>query len=464
MTVGYSEGFHDAALCIIENGLIVHADHAERWSRKKHDKKLYLKPYKLDPKDKVGFYERPLLKKTRQFFAGQFKTALKPRKLPIKPDKCFPHHLCHAAAAFQTSNFEEAACVVVDSIGEWDTSSIWKAQMVNGKAKYKKIWSYRYPKSIGLWYTALTKWAGWKPLDEEYIFMGQAAFGRTDNYTREILEDLFYSNCHKGVNKRFEKYLRDKKPENVAKSAQILLEDALIEIFKHAKQYSDNICYGGGVALNCVANTKLQRMCNLWIMPNPGDAGGSLGAAALITREKIKFTPYTGYYINRPCFPNDVVDVLLSDGRCGIANGKAEFGPRALGNRSLLGDPRTMRMKRHMNKIKKRHKFRPFAPAILEEHAQDYFDMPKESRYMSYVYKCKKPKEIPAALHVDNTARVQTVPKNSPSVLRPILERWYEKTGCPVLLNTSLNIWGEPMVHTWQQAEHFAKFHRVTVL
>ena len=103
--------------------------------------------------------------------------------------------------------------------------------------------------------------------------MGQAAFGRTDNYTREILEDLFYSNCHKGVNKRFEKYLRDKKPENVAKSAQILLEDALIEIFKHAKQYSDNICYGGGVALNCVANTKLQRMCNLWIMPNPGDAG-----------------------------------------------------------------------------------------------------------------------------------------------------------------------------------------------
>ena len=187
MTIGYSEGFHDAALCIIENGIIVNADHAERWSRKKHDKKLCLKPYIIDPKEKVGFYERPLLKKTRQFFAGQFKTALKPRKLPIKPDKCFPHHLCHAAAAFQSSNFEEAACVVVDSIGEWDTSSIWKAKMINGKAKYKKIWSYRYPKSIGLWYTALTKWAGWKPLDEEYIFMGQAAFGRSDNYTTEIL-------------------------------------------------------------------------------------------------------------------------------------------------------------------------------------------------------------------------------------------------------------------------------------
>ena len=198
-------------------------------------------------------------------------------------------------------------------------------------------------------------------------------------------------------------------------------------------------------------------------MPNPGDAGAALGAALIPYGEKVQFTPYLGYNIKRPIDPHEIVSKLLSEGIVGIANGRAEFGPRALGNRSLLADPRQADTKDLVNEIKKRDKFRPFAPAVLEEHAQDYFDMPPHSRYMSYVYKCKQPHAIPAVVHVDNTARVQTVPKDSESILRPILECWYERTGCPVLLNTSLNIKGKPMVNTIHDAKQFEKKYEVTV-
>ena len=190
----------------------------------------------------------------------------------------------------------------------------------------------------------------------------------------------------------------------------------------------------------------------------------ALGAALLAHGKRVEFTPYTGYKIDRKVDPEEVVDVLLKDGICGLANGRAEYGPRALGNRSLLADPRTFANKDRVNEIKKRQKFRPFAPAILEEYCQDYFDMPKHSRYMSYVYQCKLPEEIPACVHVDNSARVQTVPETSPSVFRKVLEVWYERTGCPVLLNTSLNIRGMPMVNEWSDALDFSTKYSVTVL
>jgi carbamoyltransferase len=198
-------------------------------------------------------------------------------------------------------------------------------------------------------------------------------------------------------------------------------------------------------------------------MPCPGDAGGALGAACLAYGGKVAFTPYLGYNIQKFCDPRRVVDALLEKRVVGVANGRSEFGPRALGNRSLLADPRQADTKDLVNEIKKRDKFRPFAPAILEEHCQDYFDMPRESRYMSYVYKCKQPRAIPACIHVDNSARVQTVPEDSESILRPILECWYERTGCPVLLNTSLNIKGKPMVNTIGDAKLFEMKHDVTV-
>jgi len=459
--IGISEGFHDAAISVVNAGKIKFAAHAERYSRVKHDKHLNLsvcaEALLHTEDDVVAFYERPWLKRTRQLFAGQYKSAFKERNIYITPNHYYSHHLSHAAAAFQTSPYPEAACVVVDSIGEWDTASIWHAQMVEGCAKYKKVWSQKYPKSIGLWYSSYTKWAGLRPLDEEYIFMGMAAFGKP--LYVEQARNLLSRNNHKGFSTSLEG-----NPEDNSKSAEVVLYGALKKIFNRARQYSNNICYGGGVALNCVVNAKLQNEHPfMWIMPNPGDAGASLGAALLSYGGKVIFTPYLGENIQKTIDPKEVVDALLHKGMCGVANGPAEFGPRALGNRSLLADPRTLRMKDLVNTVKKRQKFRPFAPAILEEHCQDYFRMPPDSRYMSFVYDCKRPDEIPACVHVDNTARVQTVPTWSSSILREILECWYERTGCPVLLNTSLNIRGMPIVNTWQDAEQFSEKYDVEV-
>tara|TARA_Y100001970_G_scaffold293311_1_gene439235 strand:- start:28251 stop:29642 length:1392 start_codon:yes stop_codon:yes gene_type:complete len=461
--IGFSEGFHDAAISVVKNGRITYASHAERYSRKKHDKRLTAEQatlaLELNGDDTIAFYEKTgFLKRSRQWFAGQFDTAKKERVLALKPTVNHYHHLSHAAAAFQTSKYDEAACVVVDSIGEWDTASIWKAKYENGVAKYYKKWNMCYPRSIGLWYSALTDYVGLKPLDEEYIFMGMSAFGKPC-HTKRLRRQL-WANNHKGIRRPINGDHVD-----IAASAQVVLEEELTKIFKIALKFSDNICYGGGVALNCVANSKLQVQCddNLWIMPNPGDAGGSLGAALLSYGKRVPFSPYLGYNIEKPCDPKEVVEEILKTGLAGVANGRAEFGPRALGNRSLLADPRKMENKRRVNDIKKRQRFRPFAPAILEEHAVDYFDMPRQSRHMSYVYSAKRGSAIPACIHVDNTARVQTVPKISSSVIRPILECWYERTGCPVLLNTSLNIRGMPMVNTIDDAVAFSTKYDVRV-
>ena len=461
--IGFSEGFHDSGIAVVNNGKIRFATHSERYSKKKHDRDLDCTASATaqifnmhEGNDDIAFYEKPLLKRTRQFYAGQYRTTFSERHLGLKPTEYYPHHLSHAAAAFQTSVFEEAACVVIDSIGEWDCTSIWTAKMVEGKAKYKKVWSQQYPNSIGLWYSALTKWAGLRPLDEEYIFMGMAAFGKPVHMN--VVERLRHQNCHKGVRipESYDKC-------DIAKSAERILQLELNDIFARAAKYSKNICYGGGVALNCVCNTGLREMYNMWIMPNPGDAGGALGAALLSYGGKVEFSPYLGYNIQHYCNPREIVDCLLEKGIAGVANGRAEFGPRALGNRSLLADPRKLENKDKVNEIKKRQKFRPFAPAVLEEHCQDFFDMPSHSRYMSYVYQCKQPKAIPACIHVDNSARVQTVPETSESILRPILEEWYRRTDCPVLLNTSLNIKGKPMVNTWHDAELFSEKYNVPV-
>jgi len=211
--------------------------------------------------------------------------------------------------------------------------------------------------------------------------------------------------------------------------------------------------------LNCVANSKIKGK-NIWIMPSPGDAGSSLGAAALVNKRKLKWkTPYLGYDIDRPVYVKGVVDELVENKVCGVANGRAEFGPRALGNRSLLGDPR-YDIKDTVNNIKRRQKFRPFAPAILEEFKDEYFDGPM-NEYMQFVAKAKH--DYSSVTHVDGTARVQVVKKDCKSVIRQILEEWYERTNCPMLLNTSLNIKGKPMVNTWEDALAFSDKYGVQV-
>jgi carbamoyltransferase len=223
----------------------------------------------------------------------------------------------------------------------------------------------------------------------------------------------------------------------------------------------------GGVALNCLANRRLgQWFENIWIMPNPGDAGSSLGAAALAYGKKLNWQDaYLGHCILGNYPVDDIISELLTNKIAGVASGRAEFGPRALGNRSLLADPRGNTIKEKVNEIKRRQQFRPFAPVVLEEHARDYFDMPSgwvDSRYMQIVGRCLRPDLFPAVVHVDGTSRIQTVPKDSSGVRR-LLESWYALTGCPMLLNTSLNIRGEPMVNDRADADRFEQLYGVQV-
>jgi carbamoyltransferase len=226
----------------------------------------------------------------------------------------------------------------------------------------------------------------------------------------------------------------------------------------------------GGCALNCLANPiAYKHFDNVWIMPNPGDAGSAIGAV-LAHRPQWRidprhFTPFLGYNITPTCEVKEIADYLLENKICGVAQGPAEFGPRALGNRSLLADPRGPDVKERVNDIKKRQQFRPFAPVILEELADQYFDLcgsSSDHRYMQFISRCRHPQLFPAIIHRDGTSRVQTVPRDG-SRIRRLLEEWYALTGCPMLLNTSLNIKGQPMVNDVKDARAFEAHYGVKV-
>ncbi len=310
--VGISCGFHDAALSVIDdNGDILFAGHSERYSKKKHDENLCgslvgdANRY-ITSEYEIHYYERPYVKAVRQVLAGQTPGPfdvkniigdsykyLTRRKGKIKTHN---HHLCHAAAGFQTSPFEDATVVVIDAIGELDTISIWSAKYdKKGRAKYKKLWGRKYPDSIGLFYSAMTARVGLRPLDEEYILMGMAAYGQPKyafNMERLFisLEDIVLEdNLHIGVD---ESFLYGADEMDIASSAQAVAEELIQIVMKKAKELgkSDNLVYGGGVALNCLANRLIgQYYKNIWIMPNPGDAGNSLGAAALGYGKKVNW-------------------------------------------------------------------------------------------------------------------------------------------------------------------------------
>jgi carbamoyltransferase len=485
--LGISAGFHDAGIALINDGEIVFAAHSERYSKVKHDNDINVKILndcfdRYGTPRRIAYYERPWLKKTRQFYAGQyhelFKPGIKHKLEQVWPRKSMPrieyygHHLSHAAAGFQTSPYDRATIVVIDAIGEWDTASIWSAEYVNGKAKYKKLWSQKYPHSLGLFYSAMTQRAGLKPLDEEYILMGMAAYAPYDaNMYGDFVSDAhdidFRQNLHLGC----DDYRPDMTDFEIAASAQYTLEQCLHHIMLRAEQIgeSGNLVYMGGVALNCKANNLLGSYFDkVWIMPNPGDAGSSLGAAALAYGGQLNWQgPYLGQNIEGEYPVKELLSELLTNKIVGVASGRAEFGPRALGNRSLLADPRGTDIKDKVNAIKRRQEFRPFAPVILEELVDEYFDMPvrfKTSPYMQAVAYCRYPDKFPAIIHADKTSRVQTVGKDCQSGIRQLLEAWYEWTGCPMLLNTSLNIRGEPMVNDRDDADRFEKLYGVRVL
>ena len=441
--IGISEGFHDAALCLLQNSKILYASQSERYSKVKNDP--WVHPDQWPKADRyqpniVAYYEKPFRKNLRRLYAGQ--SWQKPR---VNYDYSFGHHQSHAAAGYYTSPFDECNILVIDAIGEWDTISVWKAK----NNLMDKVYSRKYPYSLGLLYSAITQRIGLKPNEDEYITMGMSAFGNP----KYDLEYLLWENNHRGVGDIFP----EASVEDLAASVQVLYERELLKLIEMCPH--ENLVLMGGCALNCAANSKIKGK-NIWIMPAPGDAGSAIGAAALVLKKKIKWrSPYLGYPILQGVPVKSVVRELLDNKVCGIANGKAEFGPRALGNRSLLGDPR-FDIKDTVNQIKRRQLFRPFAPAILEEFKDEYFEGPM-NEYMQFVAKAKH--DYSSVTHVDGTARVQVVTKDCGSNLRFILEEFYEQTGCPMLLNTSLNIKGQPMVNSWEDAEEWSKKYNVAV-
>ena len=480
--VGISAGFHDAALSVIDSvGNIAFAAHSERYSKRKHDAELHVALIKdaqvhMGDDYELNYYERPWLKWLRCLRTGQTLPSLRVlnKQFPGRKVHAHGHHLSHAAAQFQTSPYDEATVVVIDAIGEFDTVTIWHAHYdVKGRAQYQRMWHQTYPDSIGLFYTAMTERVGLKPLDEEYILMGMAAYGNTrlegvmvQDHIGNMARTEFKDNLHVKLGN----YLPQADVFDIAAATQSITEKLIEAVIQRARALSPskNLCYGGGVALNCSANRLLGNYYeNIWIMPNPGDAGSSLGAAALGYGGKVNWTTACLGFNIPGAYPVDAtVKHLLTDKIVGVASGRAEFGPRALGNRSLLADPRGNDIKAKVNEIKRRQQFRPFAPVILEEMADMYFDMPKgweTSRYMQTVARCRHPELFPAIVHKDGTSRVQTVPKDG-SGIRQLLEQWNKSTGCPMLLNTSLNIRGEPMVNDINDAKRFSQLYNIPVL
>jgi carbamoyltransferase len=301
-----------------------------------------------------------------------------------------------------------------------------------------------------------------------------AAYG--DDHYHELMEAVlindpdnieFNQNLHAGVSDTFMGGLDH---VDIAASAQRLLERLIGNVMRKARDFkwSTNLVYQGGVALNCLANRKLRRYFDdIWIMPCPGDAGSSLGAAALAYGQRVNWTNcFLGHDICGRYPVDDAISHLVTTGIVGVANGRAEFGPRALGNRSLLADPRRPNIKDQVNEIKRRQKFRPFAPVILAELADQYFDIKPgwhTHNYMQSVSVCRQPDVYPSICHVDGTSRVQTVAADG-SGIRQLLEAWYAKTGCPMLLNTSLNIRGEPMVNDRADADRFQMLYGIKVV
>lgn len=493
--LGISAGGHDASVTYLHDTEIVYAAHAERFSKKKNHEWLNHEiidealAYGDGKPDVIAWYEKPWRRRFRYAVAGQWrpffddpsvKSMLNIVGLGGIPIKYFGHHESHAAAGYYTSQFKDAIVIVADAIGEHDTFTVWRGK----DDRLNKLGSITYPHSLGLFYSAFTQRVGLKPNEEEYILMGMASFGEP-KYVSDVLNDFFYPsppndygfamkyNFHRGCDWWRPELNSSQDHYDLAASVQYILEMIMESVISKVavRERCGNLVLMGGVALNCVNNTRIAKspfVKNLWIMPNPGDAGSSLGAAALIHKQHLNWKgPYLGTDIEGAYPTQQAIELLIKNSVIGIANGRAEFGPRALGNRSLLADPRTLEIKRRVNEIKHRQQFRPFAPVIMETMADWYFEMPvKSSPYMQFVAPIRTTfrEAFPAISHVDGTCRVQTVNRKQHPGLYQLLNEYYLETGCPMLLNTSLNIRGKPLVNNPVDANNFSLAYGVPVL
>jgi carbamoyltransferase len=529
--LGISCHFHDAAAALVADGEVVAAAAEERFTRIKHDPEFPHQAIRFcldragllaSELDAVIFYEKPIRKLDRiltsqivtfPWSLPAFLQAMPQwlrRKLLIgrqiaeslysgAPIFFADHHASHAAAAFLTSPFERAALLTVDGVGEWCTTSLGVGEGSSVRLERE----IRFPHSLGLFYSALTHYLGFRVNSEEWKVMALGAFGQPryrDALGRvlEILDDgsfrlrLEYFGHYRDprvlFTPRVERLLgfppRGGEPlrqehYDLASSGQALLEEALLKTLRFLRTRYDvpDLCLSGGVALNCLANGRLLRegpFERIWVPPAPGDDGGAVGAALFAwgvfsgaDRQPRRFRPLLGPdYPARDIHllleheeaevfdltPEDIVEraveALCANQVIGWFQGRMEFGPRALGSRSILANPADPSVKERINtSIKRREPFRPLAPAILRERVSDYFlDVP-ESPFMSFVARVRpeRARAIPAVLHVDGTARLQTVEREDNPLFHKLLATFYQRTGLPMLLNTSLNVEGQPI-------------------
>jgi carbamoyltransferase len=472
----------------------------------------------------------PVWAKQKIFIKDQIREKLGRKNLPI----LFPtHHEAHIASAFFPSPFADAAVITIDGVGEWETLTI-AAAAGNDFHILKRI---TFPHSLGLLYSAFTYFTGFRVNSGEYKLMGLAPYGEpkhADIIRRKLIDikpdgsfrlNLKYFNYHTGLTmtgRRFEKLfgVTRRKPEttirqvdmDLAASIQLVLEEIMEKIVRFARQHvpSDNLCLAGGVTLNCVANGKIlkkQIFKNIWIQPAASDAGGALGAALTIWYRHLKnprqadnrrdsqqgsflgpaysaaeirqFLDGQGIkyseYGDRGDLARKVAELIDNQKVIGFFQGRMEFGPRALGGRSIIGDARSSEMQSKMNlKIKFRESFRPFAPSMLEEYTGEYFDFDQPSPYMLLVYDIREKYRtqlsvtdqgrrsldklsvrrsvVPAITHVDYSARLHTVNKNVSPYYYDVISQFFQRTGCPIIINTSFNVRGEPIVESPQDA------------
>lgn len=474
--LGINETSHDASVSLIKDGNILFAGHAERYSKTKNDwftnDQLIDDALQYGFPDQIAYYEHRWLKKTRIITRGGLGGG-KPYYLDRKdlrwiPKRSFGHHESHAAAGYYTSKFADACIVVLDAIGEFNTSTVWVGEEDHIKMVYKQ----NYPTSFGLFYSAFTQLLGLMPNQEEYIMMGMAAYGDWRKYYQKISSyfpsiDHQKYNYHKGISD-WNQLITEQDKFDIAAAVQYVYQLRLFDFMLMAKKLTgkDNLVFMGGCALNSSANTILWKLFkDIWIMPNPGDAGSSLGAAAALYGKHINWqTPYLGYDLGGKYPTNEILKALKEDKIAAVATGRAEYGPRALGNRSILADPRDPNIKDRVNMIKQRELFRPFAPIVLEEFASEWFDMDFTSPYMQYTVTCKKPDMIPSVVHADGTSRVQTINRDQHPGLHMLLRKWYWDTGCPVLLNTSLNIKGQPLLNDEQDIVNWEQSYNTKII
>ena len=480
---GYSEFFHDAGIAfVMENGDVDFATHSERYTRKKNDPRMHPDLYEMmDTADHVTYYEDYYIRNSTEWhkeYKGGLSNYISMKNQQhydaLVHDAYIPHHVSHAANGFYTrpwDDYEDTLILSVDGAGEVQSMVIYNH-------KFEILDQWEIPRSLGYMYSDSTRHLGFRHMEDEYVVMGLSAYGEPT--MGEWLYDWFYTTetntlkawksgtyTHYGQILRYilEKIGR----EDFAATVQWVTEQVFFDLALKCKKFgAKKLIVTGGCAQNIVAMTKIRPMFDdIHIPVAPTDAGSALGAAAWSWAHETGNetgrlnwkSPYLGHDLSVNLNPKKIANFLNNHKICGVANGRAEFGPRALGNRSLLADVRTD-VKDTVNKIKRREEFRPFAPAIMSEFAEEYFEG-YMGEYMQYTTKAKH--NYKSVIHVDGTSRVQLVKPDCTSVLRKVLEEYYEMTGIPMLLNTSLNVRGKPMVNFHRHANGFEKEYKVKV-